>query len=124
MSLREILREMDRENADTHLLDETLDALSGIGRTPENVTAVIVYPDIPSRTEHATGGKRMSWETFAELAGKVVYDNGWGFNHIRQTVIIGEDFVMYRHDYDGSERWKSFDLRADEGIAELYVPLR
>ena len=29
MSLREILMEMDRENADTHLLDETLDALSG-----------------------------------------------------------------------------------------------
>lgn len=100
---------------DTNLLEETLMALADIGRTPVDVEEVIVYDDVPDKTDHASDGRAMEWEEFARVAD-LVYRNDWGENKVLQIAIVGKGFVMYRHGYDGKEWWRSLDLEAPAGF--------
>lgn len=100
---------------DTNLLEETLLALEDIGRTPSDVEEVIVYDDVPDKTDHASDGRAMEWDEFARVAD-LVYRNDWGENKVLQIAIVGKGFVMYRHGYDGKEWWRSLDLEAPAGF--------
>jgi hypothetical protein len=47
-----------------------------------------------------------TWEDFKEIAD-VEYDNGYGSQKVAtDLLIVGEDFWLERHEYDGSEWWE------------------
>ena len=46
------------------------------------------------------------WENFKEVAN-VEYDSGFGSPQVAEDLIImGSDFWLERHEYDGSEWWE------------------
>lgn len=46
------------------------------------------------------------WETFAVLANKD-YDRGFGGQEVcKDLIIVGKNWWLERHDYDGSEWWE------------------
>jgi len=77
----------------TNLLEETIEAL-----TAEHVSGVKwvgVY------------GASCTWEEFKEIAKDFVYDAGYGGNEVNMSlVVVGEDWWLERHEYDGSEWWE------------------
>jgi len=76
-----------------NLLQETLDDLKEHGLYPENVDFV------------TDGECNMSWKDFVELAN-FDYDDGFGWNEIDLGLkIVGDDWWLERHEYDGAERW-------------------
>lgn len=55
---------------------------------------------------------KTTWENFKEVAD-IEYDNGFGSPKVAEDLIImGNDFWLERHEYDGSEWWeyKSKDI--------------
>lgn len=49
---------------------------------------------------------RNTWENFRENAD-FNYDSGYGSNKIpMDLIVVGEDFWLERHEYDGSEWWE------------------
>ena len=110
--------EDERQKSTTDLLKETEGALAECGHTSDDVIRVIVYEDVPDDTVHARNGVGMSWERFAEAASGKLYSNDWGLNYVREILMIGKGFFMYRHGYDGSECWRSFDTEAEDGFRD------
>lgn len=45
----------------------------------------------------------ISPEEFIRRAENIIYDNGYGLEEI---VVVGKDFWLERHEYDGSEWWE------------------
>jgi hypothetical protein len=79
----------------TNLLEETLDVLKANGKTPDDV-----------RWVGNKGSNASTWQEFKRLA-KVNYDNGYGSAEIDTTlVVVGSDWWLERHEYDGSEWWE------------------
>jgi hypothetical protein len=78
----------------TDLKKETLDVLESHNKSAEDVFFV-------------TDGKGyISFEEFLELAN-FRYDCGFGLNIINlQLKVVGGDFWLERHEYDGSEWWE------------------
>jgi len=75
------------------LLTETLETLKHRGYTPEDVICVF------------TNTSKFSWEDFAKVAD-VEYDGGYGAQEVAEDLqIMGKDWWMDRHEYDGSECW-------------------
>lgn len=80
----------------TNLVNETIDVLKEYGRTPADVLYVSC-----GKTKTKT-----SWKRFVELVGDTEYYSGFGLSYVEETLmIVGTDFFMVRHDYDGSEWW-------------------
>lgn len=49
---------------------------------------------------------KTDWKHFSEIAN-TEYDNGYGGTKIdMELLIVGEDFWLERHEYDGSEWWE------------------
>lgn len=47
-----------------------------------------------------------SWEEFTKVSN-FEYDNGWGGNEISsKLIVVGKDWWLERHEYDGSEWWE------------------
>ena len=47
-----------------------------------------------------------TWEEFAKLANKK-YDNGYGGNEVPlDLIVVGKDWWLERHEYDGAEWWE------------------
>lgn len=47
-----------------------------------------------------------SWDVFAALANEE-YDDGYGRTQVWQDlIVVGEDWWLERHEYDGSEWWE------------------
>lgn len=45
-------------------------------------------------------------DTFMEVSKNIDYDNGFGGHEINLNLkIVGEDWWLERHEYDGSENW-------------------
>lgn len=45
-------------------------------------------------------------ETFKKVAKNIDYDNGFGGHEINLNLrIVGDDWWLERHEYDGSENW-------------------
>lgn len=85
----------------TNFLEETLDMLKDCGKTEDDVLWV-------GRCEDFTSGLpdvKNTWEWFKSKAN-FEYDNGYGGAEIPLSlVVVGVDFWLERHEYDGSEWW-------------------
>lgn len=78
----------------TNLLKETIEKLYSHDKTPQDVLYVV------SRDCKAT------WEDFVELAD-FEYDAGYGGAEISpELYIVGDNWWLERHEYDGSEWWE------------------
>lgn len=77
-----------------NLLQETLEVLKNNELTPDDVYWV------------GTDKAHTSWENFAKVAD-VTYDAGFGGQEVAtDLIIVGQNWWMERHEYDGSEWWE------------------
>jgi hypothetical protein len=78
-----------------NLLIETTEELARNGKTPYDVRWVGTRD----------GKHTLTWDTFTVMAHKE-YDESFGWHEvILDLVVVGEDWWMERHEYDGSEWW-------------------
>ena len=81
----------------TNLLAETLRDMAMADKSPADVQWV------GSRD----GKYAMQWGEFAELAKATIYDSGFGGQEIApDLVVVGADWWLERHEYNGSEWWE------------------
>lgn len=77
-----------------NLLRETIEILANHNKTPEDVLWV------------GCSDFKSSWDNFKDVAD-IEYDSGYGGQEVAADLIImGNDFWMERHEYDGSEWWE------------------
>lgn len=82
-------------NGDTNFLEETLEYLEYLKVSTDDVICVVY------------GDSYMSWDVFAKNAD-FRYDSSFGNVEISDKIFIyTRDYIMYRHEYDGSEEWRS-----------------
>jgi len=80
--------------ATINFLKETIETLTDNGKTPEDVLWC-----------GYTAGY-FTWEEFKEKAD-FKYSNGFGGEEIDlDLLVVGKDFWLERHEYDGSEWWE------------------
>lgn len=80
---------------DTNFLEETLEYLEYLKVSTDDVICVVY------------GDSYMSWDVFAKNAD-FRYDSGFGNVEISDKIFIyTRDYIMYRHEYDGAEEWRS-----------------
>ena len=80
---------------ETNLLAETIEALTQNGRIEAEVLWV------------GNEQFRCSWEEFVAVAKDEMYDSGFGGAEIAtDLLVVGKDFWLERHEYDGSEWWE------------------
>lgn len=85
-----------------NLLDETLDELERLGIKEEEVLYVAEINEDDSRQ-----CKFMTWEMFKSKAYPKNYDEGLGIAEVNTEIYIySVNYILYRHEYDGSEYWK------------------
>ena len=90
-----------------NLLQETLEILSTINKSPQDVEWC------GSRT-----GGYFTWDHFAKIAN-VEYNNDYGSQEVcYDLVVVGKDWWLERHEYDGSEWWeyKQLPVRPEKEI--------
>ena len=106
-----------------NLLNETKEMLVSHGKWCEDVEFVVGFS---SSTEgylrwssHSNDELvRTTWEEFAAKANKN-YDNSFGGTEVLEvTMIVGKDFWLERHEYDGSEWWEYKELPKAENYSE------
>lgn len=77
-----------------NLLAETISCLENNGKTANDVIWV------------GTEKEKATWDSFASVAD-FDYDNGFGGEVIDTALlVVGKDFWLERHEYDGSEWWE------------------
>jgi hypothetical protein len=80
----------------TNLLKETIEKLKEYDKTPEDVAWVGTI----------SGTSQCTWEAFTRMANQD-YDSGFGGQEVRDPlVIVGKNWWLERHEYDGSEWWE------------------
>lgn len=92
--------------AKENLLAETLADLAANGKSAKDVLWVGSHD----------GRYAISWAEFAAIAENTNYDSGFGGNEIAmELVIVGADWWLERHEYDGAEcfRFKTMPRRRD-----------
>jgi hypothetical protein len=80
---------------DKNLYNETIEILNDNNLTENDVVWV--------------GNKefKMSWSEFKDIAFNTWYDSGFGWEYIQlNLLIVGKDWWLERHEYDGSEWWE------------------
>lgn len=78
-----------------NLLVETLSCLENNNKREEDIKFVMLLD------------KWATWENFKEIAKDINYDEGYGRAEISEELfIVGRDFWLERHEYDGSEWWE------------------
>lgn len=61
-------------------------------------------------------------ETFESLAAKTNYDNGYGLPYVAQDLMIkGNDFILIREEYDGSEGWRYIPLLPPTSFRQIRI---
>lgn len=84
-----------------NLLQETIEILKENGKTETDVLWVGRGFETLNMKEYKT-----TWEDFKAKAD-FNYDDGFGGNEIpMDLIIVGKDFWLERHEYDGSEWWE------------------
>ena len=77
-----------------NLYKETIEILSENGKTLDDVLAV------------CGGDYQITKDDFVKFSN-IEYDSGYGSPEVAiDLVVIGEDFWLERHEYDGSEWWE------------------
>ena len=81
-----------------NLLEETVEFLKKMGHSERtSIYKVIFVTD---------GQKSCSWKKFKEQAD-LEYDESFGSNEINLNLkVVGKDWWLERHEYDGSEWWE------------------
>lgn len=83
-----------------NLLKETLEVLDNLGIKEEDVIYVV-------DRKNPKDCKFMTWEMFKDIASRKNYDEGLGIAEVNTGIIIYTvDYILYRHEYDGVERWE------------------
>lgn len=91
----------DMEN----LLVETLEIIADHDKTADDVRWCL-WEATPSIWRIPTASTFFTWDDFAELAN-VTYDSGYGGHKVPLGLkIVGDDWWLERHEYDGSEWWE------------------
>ena len=87
-----------------NLLQETIKCLNENGRQTSDVLWIgRSYFDYEKK-EH--NYYKSNWDDFC-LKANFTYDAGYGGNEIpMDLVVVGKDFWLERHEYDGSEWWE------------------
>jgi hypothetical protein len=77
-----------------NLLKETIDFLKEYEKSPKDVLWV------------GTNKSFCSWHEFERVAN-IEYDDGYGTKEVDLSLkVVGQDFWLERHEYDGSEWWE------------------
>lgn len=101
-----------------NLFEETETALIDNGKLWEDVIFIATSSEsFDDRGEEF----ELDIETFIKLAKNIDYDNGFGGHEINLDLkIVGEDWWLERHEYDGSENWvyKEKPSRPDKKLNE------
>lgn len=94
-----------------NLLKETLEVLDNLGIKEEDVIYVV-------DRENPKDCKFMTWEMFKDISRYKTYDEGLGIVEVNTDIIIYTvDYILYRHEYDGAERWE--EIPTPEHMHEL-----
>lgn len=96
----------------TSLLQETIEILNDNGKSPTDVEWVGKYDGY------------YTWEEFENQAKDIRYNPSWGHLEINMSlVVVGKDFWLERHEYDGSEWWefKTLPIKPDKKVDELAI---
>lgn len=99
-----------------NLLKETIQVLTNHNKTPADIdfiTATIEEFFNDTKTSYTS-----TWEEFAALADEE-YDSGCGgVNVLPDLLIVGKDFWLERHSYDGAEWWefKQLPIKPEESF--------
>ena len=81
-----------------NLLEETIERLKENNKTTKDVEFV------------SADGTSFTWADFIIVADKE-YDDGFGSPEVNLgLVVVGKDFWLERHEYDGSEHWEYKEL--------------
>lgn len=93
-----------------NLLKETLDKMTEIGKTPDDVVEVQwgVIMRVESGANYTVETFGTTWDRFAAVIKNVDYDNGYGTQEINDSmkVIFSDISWLERFEYDGAEQWK------------------
>lgn len=95
-----------------NLLTETKKILFAYGKTIEDIEWV------------GTEEFYMGWEDFVKKSN-FNYDEGFGGNEINlNLLVVGKDFWLERHEYDGSEWWEFKTLPKKPNSKNIFLPLK
>ena len=79
----------------TNLFTETIQALKSNGKTLADIIFV------------SGNGHDIPVDNFIEIAKKYDYDSGYGGTEVPEDLkVVGTDWWLERHEYDGSEWWE------------------
>lgn len=93
---------------DINLYDETLKKLNKLNKSFDNVIAIY------------NNKYEINKEDFIKASKEINYYNGYGAPDIDLSLtILGDDFVLVRHEYDGSEWWHNVSLKAPSTIKNI-----
>lgn len=88
-----------------NLREETLDTLKENGSSWEEVSFI------------SCDGFRIEKNNFKDLAVNTNYDDGYGRQEIASNLkLYGNDFVMIRLEYEGSEWWEYISTRPNKNL--------
>lgn len=83
-----------------NLLEETIEYMACRDKYPSDVK--IVYLTNSKNTKTC-----FTWDDFAEICADIEYDEDYGGAEINETLeIVGKDWWLERHEYDGDEWWE------------------
>lgn len=101
-----------------NLLEETIACLNENGKKESDV--LWVGRDYYDRKKNETFFYKNTWKNFRSKAN-FMYDAGFGGNEIpMDLIVVGKDFWLERHEYDGSEWWEFKTMPTEpEEIREL-----
>lgn len=92
----------------TNLWEETLRELATYGKTFKDVKYI-------QGSDFA-----ITKENFEQVAKKSEYYSGFGTAKVAEDlVIVGDDWWLERHEYDGSEWWEYKDVKLDAVITDV-----
>lgn len=105
-----------------NFLEETIDVLHSYGKTEADV--LWVGRDYYDYKANKDVYYKSTWKDFCSKAN-FKYDNGFGGTEIpMDLIIVGKDFWLERHEYDGKEWWEFKTMpKEPEEIRELELYL-
>lgn len=90
----------------SNLLEETIEILGENGKNEKDVRWVSVCSGDQYGFENDGMIVALSWESFKSKANRE-YDDGFGRSEVKSSLqVVGSDFWLERHEYDGSEWWE------------------
>ena len=108
-----------------NLLEETLKIMNSHNKTPEDVNFIRCKWDNWGKDDkYAEYEYYMTWKDFIEEANKM-YDNGFGDTEVKYNLqIVGKNWWLERHEYDGSEWWEFKSLPTQPKEYKKFSPFK